>query len=79
MTPGFFISRLDGSDERLLIQLDTWSVSQPRWSPDGNWLAFSVMDTDLFTTPLTSGLVNVATCQVVPLKGLDGQIEGWAK
>jgi hypothetical protein len=79
MNPGIFISRLDGSDRRLLVQLDTWSVGQPRWSPDGNWLAFSVMDTDLFIMPLTSGLVNVATCQVVPLKALKGQVEGWAK
>ena len=79
MTPGIFISRLDGSDRRLLVQLDTWAVNRPHWSPDGNWLSFSVMDTDLFTTPLTPGLVNVATCQVVPLKGLDGEIEGWLK
>ena len=79
MNPGIFISRLDGSDRRLLVQLDTWSVGQPRWSPDGNWLAFSVMDTDLFTMPLTPGLVNVATCQVVPVKALNGQVDGWLK
>jgi hypothetical protein len=79
MNPGIFISRLDGSDRRLLVQLDTWSVGIPRWSPDGDWLAFSVMDTDLFTTPITPGLVNIATCQVIPLKRLDGEIEGWLK
>ena len=79
MNPGIFISRLDGSDTRLLVQLDTWSVRRPRWSPDGNWLAFSVMDTDLYSTPLTPGLVNIATCQVIPLKGLEGEIEGWLK
>ena len=79
MTPGIFISRLDGSDRRLLVQLDTWSVAKPRWRPDGHWLAFSVMDTDLFTTPITPGLVNIETCQVIPLKRLDGEIEGWLK
>jgi Tol biopolymer transport system component len=79
MNPGIFISRLDGSDRRLFVQLDTWTVSKPRWSPDGNWLAFSVMDTDLYSTPLIPTLVNVGTCQVFPLKGLDGEIEGWLK
>jgi Tol biopolymer transport system component len=79
MTPGIFISRLDGSDRRLLVQLDTWSVAKPRWSPDGHWLAFSVMDTDLFSTPLTPGLVNLGTCQGFPLKGVNGEIEGWLK
>ena len=79
MSPGIFIARLDGSDRRLLVQLDTWSVGIPRWSPDGNWLAFTATDTDLYSTPLTPGLVNIATCQVVPLKGLDGEIEGWLK
>jgi Tol biopolymer transport system component len=79
MNPGIFISRLDGSDRRLLVQLDTWTVSKPRWSPDGNWLAFTATDTDLYSMPLTPGLVNIATCQVIPLKGLDGEIEGWLK
>ena len=54
-------------------------IRTPRWSPDGDWLAFNVMDTDLYITPITQGLVNAGTCQVIPLKGLDGEIEGWLK
>ena len=79
MAPGIFVSRLDGSDRRLLVQLDTWTVGRPRWSPDGNWLAFTLMDADQYSAPLTPALVNVATCQVVPLNGLNGEIEGWVK
>jgi Tol biopolymer transport system component len=79
MNPGIFISRLDGSDRRLLVQLDTWTISKPRWSPDGDWLAFTATDTDLYSTSFTPGLVNIATCQVIPLKGLDGEIEDWLK
>jgi WD40 repeat protein len=79
MAPGIFISRLDGSDKRLLVQLDTWSVGRPRWSPDGNWLAFTLMDADQYSAPPTPALFNVATCQVVPLNGLNGEIEEWVK
>jgi Tol biopolymer transport system component len=79
MNNGIFISRLDGSDRRLLVQLDTWSVGRPLWSPDGAWLAFTVADNDKYNPPLIPTLVNVATCQVVPLNGLNGEIEEWVK
>jgi hypothetical protein len=77
MTPGIFISRLDGSEKRLLVQLDYWVADRPRWSPDGNWLAFEVIDMDRMTSPPVSALVNVETCQVVPLNMLNGTIEQW--
>ncbi len=77
--PGLYISRLDGSDKRLLVQLDYWAVSSPFFSPDGHWLAISVMNTDQPDTPMTPALVNVETCQVVPLPALQGEIHGWVR
>ena len=77
MAPGIFVSRLDGTERRLLIQLDTWMVGLPLWSPDGNWLAFLATNTDTMRPEETPGLVNVETCQVVPLANLDGAIQSW--
>ncbi|MFH1909398.1 MAG: hypothetical protein ABIL11_18795, partial [Chloroflexota bacterium] len=79
MTPGIFIARLDGSGKRLLVQLDYWMALNPIWSPDGKWLAFSVINTDLPDTPMTPALVKVETCQAIPLKELNGTILEWVK
>ena len=75
--PGLFLSRLDGTDKRLLAQLEHWPVFSPVFSPDGKWLAVSMLNTDLPNAPVTPVLVNLGTCQVVPLPGLDGEIKGW--
>jgi Tol biopolymer transport system component len=77
MAPGIFISRLDGSEKRLLVQLDYWMVAFPVWSPDGKWLTFSVTNPDQFQTLTTPSLINVENCQVIPLTGLNGEIEQW--
>jgi len=80
MTPGIFVSSLDGTQKRLLVQLDTWTVGLPLWSPDGNWLAFLVVDTeDALHPDGIPALVNLKTCQVVPLPDLLGEIRGWVK
>ena len=77
MTPGIFVSRLDNSEKRLIVQLDYWVADRPRWSPDGKWLAFEVIDMDQMTSPPDSALVNVETCQLIPLNMLNGTIEQW--
>lgn len=77
MAPGIYLSRLDGSERKLLVQLDHWMAFNPVWSPDGNWLAFSVLDTDQFQPAPVSGFVNVETCQIVPFQGLNGTFEQW--
>ncbi len=77
LTPGIFIARLDGSQRRLLMQLDTWMTYNPIWSPDGRWLAITVISNDAITPETTPALVNVETCQVIPLTGLNGTIEQW--
>ncbi len=77
MSPGIYVSRLDGSEKRLLVQLDHWMIFPSLFSPDGNWLAINVMNTDFSNTPMTPALINLETCQIIPLPGVDGEIKGW--
>lgn len=59
-----YLLRLDGSEGKLLAQLD-------------HWMAFSVLDTDQFQPMPVSGFVRVESCRFVPLQGLMGTIEQW--
>ena len=76
---GIYISRMDGSEKRLLVQLDSWPVFLPLWSPDGKWLSFNASDNDSPDGSSNAGLINVDTCQVVPLPALQGEIHEWVK
>jgi hypothetical protein len=75
---GLFVSPLDGSSRRLLAQLEHWTIAGHLWSPDGNWLLTSVYDADqMFAVPMPA-LIQVNTCQVIPLPWLTGYVQGWA-
>lgn len=78
MSPGLFLSRLDGTDKRLLVQLDHWPVLVPAFSPDGQWLAFSTLNVDI-PNPMqaTPILLNIQTCQAIPLPGFEGEVWQW--
>jgi Tol biopolymer transport system component len=73
---GLSISRVDGSERRLLAQLDRWDISNPIWSPDGQWLLFAVINWD--QTPLEEipVVLNVDTCTIFPLP-IRGSVFGW--
>ena len=77
MTDGIYISRLDGSQRRLAAQLDYWMVADPLWSPDGRWLALGVVDTDQYVQTSAPALLNLQSCQVYPLAGIEGELDGW--
>jgi hypothetical protein len=79
MSPGIYLIHSDGTEKHLLVQLDHWMVTAPLFTPDGDWLAFSAMNTDRPDVPMTPTLVNLATCEVVPLDGLNGEIQDWVK
>lgn len=80
MAPGVYLARIDGSDKRLLMQLDHWMAFGPVFSPDGKWLAVNVMNTDLPDVPITPTLIEASSCKVIPLSGLKGsEIQEWGK
>jgi hypothetical protein len=72
-TIGLYISHLDGSDRRLIasaslsISPGSWSFGQAKWSPDGKWLAIVIYITTANAAEESTVLVNLATCQIVPL------------
>ena len=69
-----FISRLDGSQRKLVAMLDDTLAFHPVWSPDGQWLIVSVVVPYKPTSPV---LVNPFTCQVVRLENVRGEVQSW--
>ena len=76
---GLYVSQLDGSDRRLIAQLGHWGLSDPRWSPDGAWLIVGITNTDLPNSGVVTALINPATCEAVPLEGIEGHVQGWSR
>jgi Tol biopolymer transport system component len=75
---GLFISDLDGSNRKLLVDGDPYVVTIPVWSPDGNWVIASVHDSSQISIPdLVLALVEINTCQIVPLSNRTGYATSW--
>ncbi|MGD0806831.1 MAG: hypothetical protein ABSA10_05105 [Anaerolineales bacterium] len=75
-----YLARLDGSDRRLMAQLDAqpFFAYSPFWSPDGKWLAMSIQDANAFEPGDPSiALIQPDTCEVVPLTNIKGEIRSW--
>ncbi len=79
MGGGVYVAHTDGTDKRLLVQLEHWNVSNPVWSPDGQWLLAGILDTDQFVAHPMAALVNMATCQAIPLTAIEGDVQGWSR
>lgn len=67
MTSGIYVASLDGSHRQLVAQMDHWLVVNPVWSPDGKWLLVGIVDTDMPRPREATALINLQTCQIVPL------------
>jgi WD40 repeat protein len=77
---GIYLVPLDGSSKpELLIQLEHWPVDAPVWSPDGRWLLFNILDNDSLDPRPISALLNIATCQVFPVRSYEGTAQMWVK
>ena len=51
---------------------------RPELSPDGKWLAISILDADVYDTgDAQVALVNVNSCEVIPLTGVVGEVRLW--
>jgi TolB protein len=72
---GLYMARLDGSERRLIAALGMGGLSAPVWSPDGEWLAARLPDSnDPVPVPV---LIQPGTCTVIVLNQLRGEVEGW--
>lgn len=65
------------TDAEAIQRLKNGDIGGLVWSPDGQQLAVNVLNTDQFTAKSTAALLNVQTCQVVPLPDLNGSIQSW--
>ncbi|MGE5774750.1 MAG: hypothetical protein ACM33V_00945 [Chloroflexota bacterium] len=75
---GLFVSNLDGSDRRRLADGDPYVATVPFWSPDGKWVVVSVHDPDTNKQPNPMlALIQVDTCQIIPLPDLGGYVSSW--
>ena len=74
-----FISRLDGSERKLVAEPEVPTAFTSVWGPDGQWLILNTLTMDASTKEQTKipVLVNPFTCQVVRLN-FDGMVEGWS-
>ena len=71
---GIFISRLDGSERRLVVEPEVSTAFASVWGPDGQWLSINTTNRDGLQIPV---LVNPFTCQSVRLHNVNGFIEDW--
>lgn len=76
---GLFVSDIDGSNTRLLVQLDHWGAAAPAWSPGGDWLMMNITNSDLQTPDIGLGLLAPDTCESFPLVGAEGHLFGWSR
>jgi Tol biopolymer transport system component len=75
---GLWVADVDGSNRKLLANGDPYIVTIPMWSPDGKWVIASVQDPDPNKEPSTTlALIQVDTCQIVPLPNMYGYVTSW--
>lgn len=74
---GLYLSEMNGTHPQLFATLDFLSMGVDAWSPDGKWLAVNVHENTRDGVIETPVLIQPETCQVVPLKNLNGTIASW--
>jgi Tol biopolymer transport system component len=78
MDYGLHVGPSDGTEMRLVALLEGRTLSDPLWSPDGEWLMVTVTSYVGAEATLTPALLSPATCEVFPLEGVDGYVFDWA-
>ncbi|MDL1944324.1 hypothetical protein FBQ99_18470 [Chloroflexi bacterium CFX2] len=72
---GIYVSRLDGSERKLVVEPEVPTAFMSVWGPDGQWLIVNTRDVDDKNIPV---LVNPFTCEAVSLNQVNGMVEGWS-
>lgn len=80
---GIYISRLDGSERKLVAEPQVPTAFASVWSPDSQWLMINTLDS---TDRAINGrdrnraiLVNPFTCETYSPNQVDGMVEGWTR
>ncbi len=79
MDYGLYVASLDGSNRRLIVQLSRWSLSDPRWSPDGNWLSLGISNPEEYGSETVTVAIHPTTCEIVLFDGIMGYVQDWSK
>jgi hypothetical protein len=75
---GISISDWDGSNRKLVANGDPYIGTSPLWSADGKWLLINIYDLAANQKPdPTPALIQVDTCEIIPLTNLNGYVSSW--
>lgn len=73
---GIYISRLDGSERKLVVEPEVTTAFMSVWGPNGQWLVVNTRDANDKNIPI---LVNPFTCEIYSLHQVGGMVEGWSR
>ena len=73
---GIFISRLDGSERKLVVDPEVPTAFMSVWGPASQWLMVNTRDVNDKNIPV---LINPFTCETFALKQINGMVEGWSR
>lgn len=71
---GIFISKIDGTNRRMIVSPDVSTAFTTLWAPDGKWLLVNTFDNEKLPLPI---LINPFDCKIVPLYQFRQLIESW--
>jgi Tol biopolymer transport system component len=74
---GIFVANLNGSDPKLIADAAPIVITHPQWSPDGKWIIASVHDEQISSNSPALALIEVDTCQIIPLPSIKGYVTSW--
>jgi Tol biopolymer transport system component len=79
---GVFVSRVNGTDRRLIVAGDVPTSYRMSWSPNGEWLLVSTLDYQDPASPVPGyrpALIELTTCRAIVLADFGGDVEGWVR
>lgn len=76
---GLYVSRLDGSERKLVAAMKGTALYFPVWSPDSGWLIVNVFDSEMGDGRARQVLIELDTCRVFLLPDYGGEIYSWGK
>lgn len=76
---GLYVSRLDGSERKLVMALYGMALYFPVWGPDSNWLIVSIPNPEAQDGKPVQALIELASCRVIPLPDYGSEVYSWGR